>query len=104
MIFSEFKEVMKISTLALIYRVTDMVLLILQWTIIIRAFLSWIPHSPNNPIAKIIYDITEPLLKPFRLIKIGMIDLSPVFAIIALYLLRSFVLYPLFGLIAKMLF
>lgn len=95
---------MKISTLAMIYRVTDMVLLILQWIIIIRAFLSWIPHSPNNPVAKIIYDITEPLLKPFRLIRIGMIDFSPVFAIIALFLLRSIVLYPLFNLIANLIF
>lgn len=91
-----------------IYQVTSMVIVILQWAIVIRALLSWIPISPYNPIVKILYELTEPLLKPFRAIRIGgaagMIDFSPVFAILALMLIRQFVLYPLFSLIARIIY
>jgi len=83
--------------------------MILQWAIIIRCLFSWIPVSFNNSIVKtivkLIYDVTEPILKPFRLIRLGgagaMIDLSPVFAILALELIRSIVLNPLFNLLAR---
>ncbi|NLI90752.1 MAG: YggT family protein [Peptococcaceae bacterium] len=96
---------MKISTLFWIYRVTDMVFSILEWAIIIRCFLSWIPHSPQNPLIRVVYDVTEPILKPFRAIRIGgaggMIDFSPIFAVLALMLIRSFVLAPIFNLIAR---
>jgi len=83
-----------------------MVFMILEWAIIIRAFLSWFPHSPGNPLIRIVYDVTEPILKPFRMIRIGgaggMIDFSPVFAILALMLIRSFVLYPVFSMLARL--
>lgn len=96
---------MKISTLLYIYDLTDMVLMILQWLIIIRSILSWFPHSTNNFIIKTIYEITEPILRPFRSIRIGgMVDFSPLFAILALILFRSFVLAPLFNGIARLLY
>lgn len=99
---------MTISTLSWLYSVTDMVILILQWIIIIRCVLSWIPHSPHNAIIRLIYDISEPILKPFRLIKLGgaaaMIDLSPIFAMLALMLIRQFVIYPIFNGIARLMF
>lgn len=84
-----------------------MVFSILQWAILIRCFLSWIPHSPSNPLIKILYEVTEPMLKPFRFIRLGgagaMIDLSPVVAILALMLIRSFILVPIFNAIARLL-
>ncbi|KUO60725.1 MAG: hypothetical protein APF84_16085 [Gracilibacter sp. BRH_c7a] len=96
---------MKISTIMYIYRVADMVIMILQWLIIIRSILSWFPHSTGNFIIRTIYEITEPILRPFRSIRIGgMIDFSPLFAILALILFRSFVLGPLFGGIASLLY
>lgn len=83
-----------------------MVFEILQWAVIIRCFLSWIPHSPNNQFIKIIYEITEPILKPFRFIRLGgaagMIDFSPVLAILALMLIPRYVLLPIFNLIANL--
>ena len=103
---SLFKGVILITTIFWIYRVVDMVIMILQWAIVIRAFLSWIPHSPSNPLIRIIYDTTEPLLKPFRRIRLGggamMVDFSPIFAILALILVRSLVLPPVFNLLARL--
>lgn len=94
---------MNISTIFYIYRVADMVIVILQWLIIARSIMSWFPHSTGNVIVRTIYEITEPLLKPFRAIKIGgMVDFSPLFAILALILIRAFVLAPLFNVIANL--
>ena len=64
------------------------VLFILQWAILIRVVISWLPMAginidPYNPIVKILYDITDPILKPLRrFTTIGMIDLSPIVAFI----------------------
>lgn len=51
-----------------------------------RIILSWIPHNAQNPIIELVYQITEPLLKPFRSIlpdTMG-IDFSPILAFIAI--------------------
>ena len=65
---------------------------VLWWLIIIRALISWVNPDPYNPIVQFLYRTTEPFLIPFRRIipayKIG-IDLSPVFAILALLFLRK---------------
>lgn len=57
-----------------------------NWLIIVRVFLSWIPHDPHRPIFRFIYEITEPVLAPFRRLMGGrmMIDFSPIIAIIVL--------------------
>jgi len=65
-----------------------------NWLIIIRVFLSWIPHDPYKPVFRFIYEITEPVLSPFRKM-IGrrmMIDFSPVIAIIVLQFIEMLVL------------
>lgn len=36
---------------------------VLVWLIIIRVFLSYIPHNPYNAILRFIYEITEPVLQ-----------------------------------------
>ncbi len=60
--------------------------------IVIRAFLTYLPHNRYHPIIKPAYDITEPLLSVIRKglppAKIGM-DASPFIAIILLYLLQQ---------------
>ena len=70
---------------------------ITYFALIARVFLSWIPHDRYHPIIEKLYAFTDPILDPFkRLIpaqKIG-IDISPIFAFIALNLLES-VLYRL---------
>ena len=65
-----------------------------NWLIIIRVFLSWIPHDPYKPVFRFIYEITEPVLAPFRKL-IGRrmaLDFSPVIAIVVLQLVESLVL------------
>jgi YggT family protein len=63
-------------------------LVILQWAILIRVLISWLPMAgiridPYNPFIKILYDITDPILNPLRrFTTIGMIDLSPIAAFI----------------------
>ncbi len=54
--------------------------------IIARVIVSWIAGQSHHPMIPLIYQLTEPLLRPFsRLIPaMGGIDLSPLFALIAL--------------------
>ena len=71
-----------------------------NWLIIIRVFLSWIPHDPRKPIFRFLYEITEPVLAPFRRL-IGLrtaIDFSPVIAIIVLQLVESVIIRLLINL------
>ena len=52
------------------------------------SLLTWLPIDQNNPIVRVLFDVTEPVLAPFRKIipRIGMFDLSP----LAAFLLISF--------------
>ncbi|MCS7003160.1 MAG: YggT family protein [Dehalococcoidia bacterium] len=64
---------------------------ILTIAIVIRALLSWFPISRDNPLVQILDQITEPVLAPLRRIvpTIGMIDITPIVAILLLQLLQS---------------
>lgn len=57
--------------------------------IIIRSLMSWFPLDPNNILVNIVHTITEPILAPLRRIlpRLEMIDLSPILAIILLYVI-----------------
>jgi len=62
-----------------------------------RALLSWFPYSPSsplNPVRRLVFAVTEPVLAPFRRIipPIGMIDLSFLVAIIVVQLFVNDVL------------
>ena len=67
---------------------------VLTMAIFIRAILSWFSPSTTNMLVNILYQVTEPILAPLRRIvpRIGMLDLTPLVAIILLqvisYLLR----------------
>ena len=67
---------------------------ILNLVLIIRIILSWIPHNRYHPIINFIYEITEPILKPFRnmINPIQGIDISPIIVFILLRLLRNLIL------------
>jgi YggT family protein len=59
---------------------------ILNLLIFIRILLSWFPVDPSNPIIRVLFDLTEPILAPFRRVvpRIGMFDLSPLAALLVL--------------------
>jgi YggT family protein len=65
---------------------------------VIRAFLTYVPHDKEHPVLKLIYDATEPLLSVIKRglppTRIG-VDASPFITIILLYLLQQIILYIL---------
>ncbi len=63
----------------------------LTLAIFLRAILSWFPIDPNNPFSLMVIQITEPVLDPIRRIvpRIGMIDITPMIAIVLLQVLNS---------------
>ena len=67
---------------------------ILFWAMIISVILSWVAPGSRNPGAELVQQITEPVLAPFRRIipNLGGLDISPIFAFIALQLLQSWLI------------
>jgi len=61
--------------------------------IFIRIILSWVGMDPRNPVVIFLHDITEPILAPIRqyMPRLGMLDFSPMVAIILLSLIAQFV-------------
>lgn len=68
-------------------------LYILIFAIIGRALLSWFPQGQNNQFARILFEVTEPLLAPVRRIlpRTGMIDFSALILIVLLYVMIAVV-------------
>ncbi|MCL6644401.1 MAG: YggT family protein [Dehalococcoidia bacterium] len=66
---------------------------ILTWAIIARALLSWLPIDQTSPLYQLLYRVTEPIIDPFRRVipRAGMIDLSPMMAILALLVMQQLV-------------
>ena len=60
---------------------------LLAFAIFARAILSWFPIDRNGPVVHAIEAITDPVLDPLRRVlpTVGMIDISPMVAIIALF-------------------
>ena len=68
------------------------ILLTVLWVaILIRVLLSWFPVDPYNPLIRILFEITEPVLMPFRKVipKIGMFDLSPLAALLVIQVIQQ---------------
>ncbi len=74
-------------------KVIDLILVVYMWLIIARAVLSWVNADPYNKIVIFIYRVTEPILRPVRLLLPGQnlgIDFSPVIVLLAIFFLRHF--------------
>ena len=71
------------------------------FAILIQAILSWVNPGSYNPMTAVLHSITEPVLRPFRglIPPISGIDLSPLFAILALEDVRRLVVGLLSGLL-----
>ena len=74
------------QALGLFITVAAYVLLV---AIFIRIIFSWTNFDPENPIAQVIQQITEPIIAPIRSVmpRIGMFDLSPMAASFLLIIL-----------------
>ena len=86
-------------------KVSDIVLSLLMWCIIIRAVISWVNPDPYNMIVQMLNRITEPLLAPIRkyipMYNLG-IDLSPFIACLIIIFLQSFAIRSLYQLAQAM--
>jgi len=70
---------------------------VLIFAILIRALISWFPIGQDSPIIRILDDVTEPILAPLRKVvpRLGMMDITPIVAMIALQILESMLLQGL---------
>ena len=74
-----------------------LLLTVLLWAVILQAVLSWFNPDFRQPVVHLLYDLTEPILRPARrlLPPFSGLDLSPLLVIVALQLGRILVLAPL---------
>ncbi|SFE40622.1 YggT family protein [Alteribacillus iranensis] len=63
---------------------------IYSWIIIAYILMSWFPNARESSFGQMLGSLVEPYLEPFRRIipPLGMIDISPIVAIIALHFAR----------------
>jgi YggT family protein len=84
----------------LIYSVADLLALLLTVflvAVIIKVVLSWISPGHYNPVIGLVDRIASPVLRPIRrlLPSIGGLDLSPLFATLALLVIKMLVVPPI---------
>ena len=75
---------------------------VLYIALLIRVFSSWFnvgPTSPLFPILNIVNQVTEPILAPIRRVlpRLGMLDLSPMVALLLLTFIRSVIVRIITG-------
>lgn len=78
----------------MLFQFVNLVFTLLSLLIFVRVLLSWVRVNPYNPLIRLLYDLTDPILAPFqRLIPpAGGLDFSPLVALIVIDLLRRLVL------------
>ena len=74
--------------------VTSLFFKVFFFALIVSVILSWVAPGSHNPGAQLVNQLCEPLLAPFGklLPNLGGLDLSPIFAFIALNLVDRFVI------------
>ncbi|WP_462380766.1 YggT family protein [Pseudomonas sp. Marseille-QA0892] len=77
-----------------ILAITSLFLKIFFFALIISVILSWVAPASHNPAAQLVQQICEPFLAPFRrfLPNLGGLDISPIFAFMAINLIDRFVI------------
>ena len=77
----------------------ELFVLVLNLAIFGRAIMSWISPAGTDPLSPVLHQITEPILKPVRQImpSTGVLDLSPLVALILLNVITYFLVLPALG-------
>lgn len=77
-----------------LFKLVSLLFNIYIFSIFIIVILSWVAPGTYNPIAALLYSLTEPLMRPARRIipPIGGLDLSPMVVLLVLYVLQMIVL------------
>lgn len=72
---------------------TSMIFNVIYFLLVIRIVLSWFSVYATGELFEILYKITEPILAPFRRLRLqaGAVDFSPIIAFIVLAFMRNFI-------------
>ena len=83
----------------MIYQAVGIVFTVIELSILIRAFLSWLPIPRESRFVILLYQFTEPILAPIRSLiqrssfgRNMMFDFSPIIALILLTILRNIIM------------
>lgn len=82
-----------------LYNLIDVLFNLLSLAIVVRAIISWFNVNPYHPLVVFLDRVTEPILAPIRRIipPIGMMDISPLVALILLQVIRQVLLALIAG-------
>jgi YggT family protein len=85
--------------MALVVTLIEIVFSVAYLAILARVLMSWVNPNPYHPVMQMLYQVTEPILEPIRRVlpQTGMIDFSPLVAIIVLQLVQQLLLSLLAG-------
>lgn len=80
----------EVPRLVFIFSILNTLLTIMMYAIIARALVSWFDRGMRNPISQFLVQLTEPIIAPIRRVlpTAGMIDFSPMVAIILIFVLQ----------------
>jgi YggT family protein len=85
--------------------IVNLALTVYMWVIIARALLSWVNPDPYNPIVRMLYNVTEPVLGWIRRrvpVVFGGLDLSPLLVLLAIVFLQRFLVATLIDLALRL--
>jgi YggT family protein len=85
--------VLQLAAITLILLIS-LLINVFMFAIIVEVIISWMNPGSYNPVSSLLHSLTSPLLRPIRHLvpPIAGIDLSPLFAILGLQVLRMLIL------------
>lgn len=74
-----------------------------SFILLARVLTSWFQVDPYNPVIRILYQLTEPLLAPIRrlLPQTGMMDFSPIVAFVVITVVERIVVSMMYSALIK---
>ena len=89
--------------IASLVTLVNIVFTLLYWLLVARIVLSWVgvhPATNFNELLSALYQVTDAILKPLRRLplQVGMLDLTPIVAFIALQFLQRLIILGLYRL------
>jgi len=90
----------QVSAVSQLIGLIRLIFWLLQVLVFARVIISWIRVGRYHPVVRLIYDTTEPMLRPFRAIlrvRPGGIDFSPLILLLVLWIAERLVVSLLVG-------
>ena len=93
------------NLLLAIANILNIILSVYMWIVIIAAVISWVNPDPYNQIVRLLYALTEPVLRRIRRMigtRLGPIDISPMIVILVIIFIQKFLITSLIELAYKL--